>query len=483
MDRQYAPDMLLDFLAECFNNPEYFVDHVFGWGEGELAGHNGPDIWQRETLQAIGEELKKGAALDAALRIAIASGHGIGKTALVAWIILWAMSTRPNLAGVVTANTAPQLSDKTWRELSVWHKRLLHKAWFEWTATKFYQIDNPETWFVAARAWTKERSEAFAGLHAKYVLVIYDEASAIDEKIWEVSEGAMTTSGAMWLVFGNPTRNTGKFHGCFHAQRHRWIHRQIDSRSARMANQKQILEWINDYGEDSDFVRIRVRGIFPRAGSNQLIPGDLVEQAAKRSPEPSTYLHAARIIGVDVARSKEGDQSVLIRRQGLHASGLRKWRGLDTMTYAGIIAEEIEAWKPDRVFIDMGGIGAGVFDRLVQLGYHNTVTGVDFGGSAGDSKLHKNKRTQMWCLMGDWLITGAIPPDSELMQDLPAPEYGFTGDSSQIYLEKKEDMKKRGLSSPDCGDALALTFAMPVAPADWQRESNTREERYDPRDY
>jgi len=225
---------------------------------------------------------------------------------------------------------------------------------------------------------------------------------------------------------------------------------------------------------------VRVRGVFPRAGSNQLIPDDVAEAAAKRRHDPSVYLHAAKIIGVDVARFGN-DRSVLIRRRGLCASGLRKWRGLDTMTFAGIVAEEIEDWKPDAVFVDLGGVGAGVVDRLLQLG-HQTVIGIDFGGRAGDAHKYLNKRTEMWRLMADWLKTGAIPEDNELAQDLVAPNYGFTGDSSQVFLEKKEDMKKRGLSSPDCGDALALTFALPVLP-DFDGYDAPEEAAYDPRDY
>ena len=443
-------------IGEYFNNPLAFVKFIFPWNEGE-----GPDEWQADVLRSIGEGTK---SAQEALRIAVASGHGIGKTALVAWILLWAMSTRPNLAGVVTANTCQQLEDKTWRELAVWHKKALNSNWFKWTATKFYQVDNPETWFIAAVPWSKERPEAFAGLHAEHVLVVFDEASAVDDVIWETTEGAMTTPGAIWVVLGNPTRNTGRFHGCFHRMRHRWITRQIDSRTAKMANKKQLDQWIADYGEDSDFVRIRVRGIFPRAGSCQLIGNDIVDEAVCRHLSQDSYLHAPKVLGVDVARFGE-DQSVIALRQGLYLPPLKKYRQIDTMTLAGLVAQEMDREQVAMAFVDQGGIGAGVVDRLHQLGRHNVV-GVDFGGSATNPFLHLNKRTEMWCEMRDWLQNACIPDDQELKADLTGPEYGFTGDKGQIALEKKSDMKKRGLASPDCGDALALTFAMPVAPAD-----------------
>lgn len=443
-------------IGEFRHDPLAFVLFAFPWGEGE-----GPDTWQEELLRAIGEGSLN---VSEALQAAVSSGHGIGKTAFVAWVILWAMSTRPHLAGVVTANTSKQLEDKTWRELAVWHKKSINGHWFKWTATKFYQVDNPETWFMSAVPWSKERPEAFAGLHAEHVLVIFDEASAVDDVIWETASGAMTTPGAIWLVLGNPTRNTGRFHGCFNRFKHRWMTRQIDSRTAKMANKKQIQQWVDDYGEDSDFVRVRVRGVFPRSGSCQLISSSLVDEASARVLRPDVFQHAAKIIGVDVARFGD-DQCALIKRQGLQAFGLKSWRGIDTMTYAGLIAQEIVEFSPDAVFIDLGAMGAGVYDRLIQLG-HKNVIGVNFGGESINKVLYMNKRIEMWALMNEWLKNGgAIPDDVELHTDLTAPEYGFTGDKSQMYLEKKEDMKKRGLASPDKGDALALTFAQPVMPA------------------
>ena len=152
-----------------------------------------------------------------------------------------------------------QLKTKTWRELAVWHKRSLIKDWFEWTATKFYHIGHPETWFTAAIPWSEKNPEAFAGQHGEHVLVIYDESSAIPDIIWEVLEGVMTPPGAMRFAFGNPTRNTGKFRECFGKFKHRWLLWQIDSRDCRMTDKRKLDEWVDDYGEDSDFVKVRLR--------------------------------------------------------------------------------------------------------------------------------------------------------------------------------------------------------------------------------
>ncbi len=446
---------LLSDICELVYDPLAFVYYIYPWGEGPLEGEEGPDQWQAETLMEIGE---KAQTIEEAIQIARRSGHGVGKTALIAWIIHWFMSTRPHPQVVVTANTRTQLEAKTWRELAKWHKLALNSHWFTWTATKFYHVDHPETWFATAVPWSAEKSEAFAGTHEKHVLVLFDEASAIDDIIWEVTEGAMTTPGAMWIVFGNPTRNTGRFSECFKKYRHRWSCKEIDSRSAKKANQTQIQQWIDDYGEDSDFVRVRVKGQEPRAGSMQLIPGDIVEAALGKHLQSDVYRHSPKILGVDVARFGD-DQSVIIKRQGLAVVGLKKFRSLGTMEIASLVAREIDEWKPDGVFIDEVGIGAGVVDRLIQLNY--SVMGINGGSTPANTDKFMNKRIEMWYAVKEWLPNAALPDDSELRDDLISPEYGYNA-KEKMQLEKKEDMKKRGLASPDCGDALALTFAEPV---------------------
>ena len=249
---------LTEDIAEFYDDPLGFVYYAFEWGEGLLEGFDGPDKWQSEQLVRIGEKFQNDP--ETTIREAVASGHGIGKSALVAWIILWAMSTRPHLNGVITANTTTQLSTKTWRELALWHKRSINQHWFTWTATKFFHKQHPETWFCAAIPNTEHNSEAFAGLHAQHVLVLYDEASGIPDIIWEVTEGALTTPRAMWFVYGNPTRNTGRFRSCFAEDSRRWTNHQIDSRTAKMTNKKELQEWLEVYGEDSDFFRVRVKG-------------------------------------------------------------------------------------------------------------------------------------------------------------------------------------------------------------------------------
>ena len=459
-------DPLVEAIARFYYDPLGFVYFAFPWEEPGtlLADESGPDDWQANILSVLGGRLEDSAganeAAREALQIAVASGHGVGKTALVAWIILWFISTRPHPNIVVTANTTTQLQTKTWRELAKWHKLARTAPWFEWTATKFYLKDDPETWFAAAIPWSVERSEAFAGTHEEHVLVIFDEASAVANLIWEVVEGAMTTGTCIWIAFGNPTRNTGRFRECWGKFRHRWITRQVDASTAKKANKAQVDKLIEDYGEDSDFVRIRVRGVFPRAGSNQLIPEDIVYEARQRKAEDCDG--APVILGVDVARFGD-DQSVILVRQGTAILDIKRFRGLDTMELSARVAEAHREHHPSAVFIDGVGVGAGVVDRLRQMDYD--VTDVNGGAKALDEKIYYNHRAEMWGAMRDWIKGGGCLPehDQEIADDLVAPEYGFDG-RNRLQLERKEDMKARGLPSPDSGDALALTFATPVSP-------------------
>lgn len=445
---------LVDAISTTAYDPMAYVRFAFPWGEpGELADMAGPDTWQR----VLGEELGKQVAVGNSVRMATSSGHGVGKSALVSWLILWFMSTRPHPQIIVMANTREQLLKKTFRELAVWHKRAINKHWFTWTATKFYHNDHPETWFATAASWSKDHTEAAAGTHATHVMTIFDEASGIDDTVWETLEGAQTTDATVWLAFGNPTRNTGRFRECFGRYQHRWTTYKVDSRQAKMTNKKQLQEWVDDYGEDSDFVRVRVRGEFPRAGSTQFIDLETVEAAVKRTVADQP--NAPRILSVDVARFGD-DQTVLCFRLGRTVLPLQKYRGLDTMQVAARTAEAIDEWHPDAVFVDGTGVGAGVVDRLRSLNY--TVFDVLGSARADDPQKFANKRAECWGRMKEWLGSEcSLPRDDGLRDALIGVEYGYNMGMA-IQLEKKADMKARGLASPDEADALALGFAEPV---------------------
>lgn len=459
---------LINEIAACSSDPYRYVLFAFPWGSGELTDKH-PEDWQVKILNKI----RDGLSIDKAIQEAVASGHGIGKSALVSWIILWAVSTYEDTKGVVTANTETQLKTKTWAELAKWYRLCINKHWFELTATALYSRDpaHEKTWRVDMIPWSERNTEAFAGLHnqGKRILILMDEASAIPDIIFEVSEGALTDENTqiIWCAFGNPTRNTGRFRECFGRFKHRWGNSQIDSRSVSLTNKEQIAQWVADYGEDSDFVRVRVRGVFPRAGSMQFISGDIAEEAAQRDLKGQPFDPV--LMGVDVARFGD-DQSVIWFRRGRDAKSIPpiKLRNVDTMTLAAKVSEARKYYHVDAVFIDGTGVGGGVIDRLNQL--EIPVVEVQFGARPDrslpghDDVAYANKRAEMWGFMREWLKGGAIPNDPELIADLTGVEYGYALKDGRdaIILEKKSDMKKRGLASPDLADALALTFAYHV---------------------
>ncbi|MBP6015069.1 MAG: terminase, partial [Alphaproteobacteria bacterium] len=379
------------------------------------------------------------------------------------------MSTMKDTRIVITANTENQLRTKTWPEVSKWSKLSSTSHLWQVPAMSIYSSDPgaEKSWRGDAIPWSENNTEAFAGLHneGKRIVLVFDEGSKIADKVWEVAEGALTDTDTeiIWLAFGNPTQNTGRFRECFAKQRHLWRTRHIDSRTVEGTNKEYLNELVETYGEDSDFVRVRVRGVFPRAGAVQFISGDVVEAAQTRAlpvPDPGAPL----VLGVDIARFGD-DQCVIRGRQGRNGRVIPpiKWRDRDTVFSAGKIAWAIDKYNPQAVFIDGGGVGGGVVDLLKSRGYR--VIEVNFGSAARKELQYANKRAEMWGDLRDWLATGVIDADQQLSDDLQGPEYAFDKDG-RILLEKKDDMKRRGVASPDDGDALALTFAMPIQRTD-----------------
>lgn len=464
---------LIEELATFSDDPLGFVLFAFPWGEpGELADALGPEPWQIQLL----EDLGKGViTLSEAVQLARTSGHGIGKSACVSWIILWAISTYEDTRGVVTANTENQLKTKTWVELAKWYRLFIAKHMFKMTATALFSADpeHERTWRIDMVPWSERNTEAFAGLHnqGKRILVVFDEASAIPDIIWETTEGALTDKDTqiIWCVFGNPTRNKGRFRECFEGGKfaHRWSAKAVDSREVSITDKAQIARWVEDYGEDSDFVRVRVRGVFPRVDAESFISYSLAKEAVGRELDGNI---GVVVLGCDVGRFGD-DPSVIYPRCGRDASSrpIEIYPGMDTMTFAGRIAASMLRHRAVVALVDEGGVGGGVVDRLRQLRIN--VIGVDFGSkpdgfSVVDNGVkYANKRAEIWGAMRDWLRTGSIPDirvdeDITLVDELTAPTYDHNK-KEEIQLEGKKDMRRRGVKSPNVADALACTFAFP----------------------
>jgi hypothetical protein len=447
--------VLMELAGDCAADPLAFANGF--WLDTQ------PRKWQGEIMAYLRDWLSNEETRTKVARIAVSSGHVIGKSAFMGMLTTWAMSTCALCKVLVTAGTGMQLSTKTVPEITKWVKNSLAAEWFDCHATSIRstQTDQPENWRTDFVTWSIHNTDSFAGLHnaGRRILLIFDEASAIDDAVWEVAEGALTDENTeiIWLAFGNPTRNTGRFRQCFGDLKHRWKTFQIDSRTVEGSNKEQINQWVEDYGEDSDFVRVRVRGEFPRAGSAQFIPSDTVARA--RTNIVHGYDTLPKIIAVDVARFGD-DQTVIGMRQGRKFQILGKYRGKDTVWTANQVIQFMEEVQPDAVIIDADGIGSGVVDALNYRGHSRRVYEFHGGAAANDSSAYYNKRAEAWGLARTWLGTESveIPNDPELASDLTGPEYGFSA-KQQIQLEKKEDMKKRGIASPDCGDCLAMTFA------------------------
>lgn len=460
-------DELIEALGALTHDPLAFVYFAYPWGEPgtPLENMEGPDEWQIQILKDIGEQLKKGKDLQTAIQEAVASGHGIGKSALISWLIHFAISTHENTRGVVTANTEGQLRTKTWPELSKWHNMFIAKDLFTYTATAIFCSDKDyeKTWRIDAIPWSKNSPESFAGLHnqGNRILVLFDEASAIDDVIWEVTEGALTDANTeiIWCAFGNPTRNSGRFRECFRKYRKFWNTYQIDSRTVKISNKAKIEEWLEAYGEDSDFFKVRVRGVFPSASDLQFISTEIADKAQKQSYKLGAFDHLPVIIGVDPAWTGS-DSLEIVMRQGYYMKSLASIpKNDDDWRMAQLIAQFEDEYKADAVFIDMG-YGTGIYSIGKQLGRKWRL--IEFGGKSNDP-VYLNMRAYMWGQMKEWLREGgSIPPnDQALYDDIVGPE-AIIDKNGHIQLESKKDMKERGLPSPNKGDALALTFAARV---------------------
>ena len=460
-------DELIEALGALTHDPLAFVYFAYPWGEPgtPLEDMEGPDEWQIQILKDIGEQLKKGKDLQTAIQEAVASGHGIGKSALISWLIHFAISTHENTRGVVTANTEGQLRTKTWPELSKWHNMFIAKDLFTYTATAIFSSDKDyeKTWRIDAIPWSKNSPESFAGLHnqGNRILVLFDEASAIDDVIWEVTEGALTDANTeiIWCAFGNPTRNSGRFRECFRKYRKFWNTYQIDSRTVKISNKAKLEEWLEAYGEDSDFFKVRVRGVFPSASDLQFISTEIADKAQKQVYKPGQFGHLPVIIGVDPAWTGS-DSLEIVMRQGYYMKPLASIpKNDDDWRMAQLIAQFEDEYKADAVFIDMG-YGTGIYSIGKQLGRKWRL--IEFGGKSNDP-VYLNMRAYMWGQMKEWLREGgSIPPnDQALYDDIVGPE-AIIDKNGHIQLESKKDMKDRGLPSPNKGDALALTFAARV---------------------
>lgn len=433
----------------------------------ELWPHVTPDPWQSEVLRAFATEPQ----------IAMKACKGPGKTTTLAWCGWNFLLTRPHPKGAASSITGDNLYDGLWTELAMWRGQSaggILDDLFGQNTDRIFLKSAPETWWLSARTWPKTadaqaQASSLAGLHARHIFILLDEVSDYPTGILVTAQAIASTKDteARLVVAGNPTRAEGPLWTiCQTAARSDWYVVVITGDPDDPQRSPRIdVEWARKlialWGREHAWVKVNVLGEFPDRPFDKLFSADELERCVRRAPRPELYSREARILGVDVAYFGD-DRSVFQPRQGPVAFPAKVYRKQDTMYLAEELARAYERWPFQVAFIDLTGIGAGTHDRAKQLGV--PIVGIYPGGGAAEERF-ENKRAEIWFRTADWVKDAAIPNDPELIAELCAPSYKISK-KGRLQLEAKEDLKKRGLASPDKADALTLTFAQPVLPPD-----------------
>ena len=480
-DEQQLILKILDFR----DDPLGFVMFAFPWGKtgSPLERFSGPREWQLEALTEMRDHIRSNHNKELhghdpeLMKIARASGRGIGKSAFLAWVSIWMFSTMPASTVIVSANTEQQLKSTTFPEIRKWATMAINSRWFEHNIMSLQPADwlvdilkrttdyDSAYWYIQARLWSEEAPDAYAGVHSQVAMaVLFDEASGIPGCIWPVAQGYFTdkTTHRFWIAISNPRNPSGEFFECFHGNRGQWNHKNIDGRSVSENDHQLYNSIIEQYGEDSDQARVEVYGEFPRQGDMQFIGRGDVDDALLR--EDAYDYGSPLLMGVDPARFGN-DKAVIAFRQGKDARSIpmQEYQKCSVVELAEYCARAIEKYSPDAVFIEGDGVGGGVADVLKHTGHQ--VIEVKVGGGAQDKDMYNNHRTELWGRMRDWISNGMLPNKKELADDLCGPMYDFSL-KGQLKLEPKDKMKKRGYASPDFADALATTFSRTIGRKD-----------------
>ena len=428
-----------DFIRLYRNDPVKFVRVVL---------QENPLKWQEELLRKIAAGKR---------RISVRAGHGVGKSTVCSWAIVWVMCTRFPQKCVMTAPTAGQLFDALFSELKAQVNKLppVLRDSFDVLSDRISLKAAPESSFASARTSSSERPEALAGIHSENVLLIVDEASAVPEPVFEAAAGSMSGHSACTILIGNPTRNSGLFYRTHHELSSDWDTMHVSCLDIPLVSKDFVEQIKATYGEGSNAYRIRVLGEFAVADNDTLIAAELVDAAMGR--DVPVDVSDGMVYGLDVARFGT-DRSALCKRKGNVVMEVKSWGGLDLMQLVGAVVNEARTDNPVEICVDTIGLGSGVADRLREMGYN--VRDVNVAESSAMNPNANKLRDELWLAVKDWLATRTvrIPNDQTLRHELVAPRYNFSS-SGKIVVESKDAMKKRGMRSPDLADAVCLTFA------------------------
>ena len=448
-----------------YRNPvdgaELFVREVLG---------QVPDEWQADGLRALSRGERK---------ISIRSGHGVGKSTFAAWCMLWKLLCFYTVKVVVTAPTSAQLFDALFAEVKHWVENLpdAWKSLIDAQSDRILLKAAPDACFISARTARAEAPEALQGVHSDNVLLVVDEASGVAEAVFEAAIGSMSGDNATTILLGNPTRTSGFFFDTHHKNRDKWWTRKVSGYDSKRVSPDFIQEVIDAYGEDSNAFRVRVLGEFPTADDDTIIPLFTAEAAVGRDirvPPETPW-----VWGLDCARMGD-DSTVLTKMQGsvVHEIPM-KWVKLDTMQVAGRVKAEWDACdsssRPYEINVDAIGIGAGVADRLREMGL--PARSINVSESPALKNEYKNLRTELWFKGREWFAagTGSLPKGAEtLVADLVSVKYGFVDSSGVMIAEPKAVTKKRLRRSPDYADSFLLCLASDAFSARYGSAGGTR---------
>lgn len=437
---------------------ETAADTIIRWRKG------GPCLFATEALGATptDQQWEASRALVKDRRVSIRSGHGTGKSSFMAWCVMWFLVCYFPSKVPCTAPTAHQLQDILWAEIAKWHRVLMERypelaKEFDKSSERYYLKSHPEESFAVARTARPENPEALQGFHSENVLFAIDEASGVAEAVFQVAEGALSTDGAFVVMAANPTREDGYFYESHHKMRARWAALHWDGELSPLVSKQYIEDMRLKYGIDSPIYQVRVKGNFVTAADG-VIPLHLCESARIRDVKP--YANSPEIWGVDVGRFGDDSSSLAKRRGNTQVEVTREWFGKDTMQTSGLIAMEYEhaRLKPQAINVDVIGIGAGVVDRLRELGL--PVVGINVAESASVSDHYARLRDELWFEGRNWLDAKdcKLCDDDALIAELTTAKYSIQS-NGKIKVEGKDEMKKRGIASPNRADAWLLTFA------------------------
>lgn len=425
---------------------------------------HGPALFAAEALGATptDQQWLASQALVKHRRVTIRSGHGTGKTGFMAWCVLWFMLTRFPTKVPCTAPTGHQLSDVLWAEIARWISVLKERApalaaELDWSSEKIYVKSNPQESFAVARTARPERPEALQGFHSPNLMFVIDEASGVPEAVFQVAEGALSTEDAYVVMAANPTREDGYFYESHHRMRDRWAALHWDGEESPLVSKQYVEDMRLKYGVDSPIYQVRVKGNFATAVDG-VIPLHLCTSAIGRDVMPVGDV----VWGVDVARFGN-DSSALAKRHGnVQLAPVKEWFGKDVMQTTGIVVKEYEATPPNlrpvSINVDVIGIGAGVVDRLKELTL--PVRGVNVAETSAMSEKYNKLRDELWFSGREWLEAKdcRLVDDQELIAELTTVKYSILS-TGKIKVEGKDEMKRRGVASPNRADAWLLTFA------------------------